>query len=443
MSKRTEVRYIGGKKAIWTRNFTIITAGSAVSLIGNAVSGFAIGILVLDYTNSPFLYALYLVVYNLPKMLSPVLAGPYLDRFSRKKVIYSLDFFSSAIYILMWFFTSEGIFSYAVFLAAIMLIGTVDSVYSVAFDSLYPNLVEKSNLPKAYSVSSVLHSLASMVVPIASFVYNYTGLSALFLFNAATFFTAALCETQIKYSESHASLKKRLSLKEYCDDFKEGVKYISNEKGIFLITAYVTVSMFAGGGIRTLLLPFFKSNAGLFEGIAAYLPNADSAGVTVFTLVTFMGVFGRVAGGFVNYRLRIPMNKRYVTAVCVYALIAVLQGVYLLFPIWAMLVAFFIVGIAGVTSYNIRISATQAYIPDTVRGRFMGAFQMICAAGTVLGQLLSGVLAELFEQRAAAAVFSFINLAGILLIIVRGKIHVVKIYEYKYRMGREMSNVKI
>ncbi len=39
---------------LWNRNFTIITIGTIVSMLGNSVSGFAISILVLDYSAQPF-----------------------------------------------------------------------------------------------------------------------------------------------------------------------------------------------------------------------------------------------------------------------------------------------------------------------------------------------------------------------------------------------------
>ena len=83
---------------LWTMDFTIIPIGSIISMLGNAVSGFAIGLVVLDYTNSTFLYALFMVICNMPKIVVPLFVGPYLDRFSRKKVIYSLDFLSAFIY---------------------------------------------------------------------------------------------------------------------------------------------------------------------------------------------------------------------------------------------------------------------------------------------------------------------------------------------------------
>ena len=35
---------------LWTRDFTIITLGSVISMLGNSMSGFALSLLVLDYT---------------------------------------------------------------------------------------------------------------------------------------------------------------------------------------------------------------------------------------------------------------------------------------------------------------------------------------------------------------------------------------------------------
>ena len=42
---------------LWTRDFTIITIGSVISMFGNALAGFAISLFVLDYTDTPLYYA--------------------------------------------------------------------------------------------------------------------------------------------------------------------------------------------------------------------------------------------------------------------------------------------------------------------------------------------------------------------------------------------------
>ena len=79
------------KNKLWTKDYTIITVGSAVSMFGNAMVGFAISLYVLDYTKSPYLYSLYVFFYTLPQIFAPLFAGPLMDRFSRRRTIYLLD----------------------------------------------------------------------------------------------------------------------------------------------------------------------------------------------------------------------------------------------------------------------------------------------------------------------------------------------------------------
>ena len=114
-----------GKNTLWTRDFTIITIGTVVSMLGNAVSGFAIGLLVLDKTDSVMLYALFMVCYSLPRIVLPMIAGPYLDRFSRKRVIYSLDFLSAALYAIFFVLLLKGYFNYTAYLLISMLMGAM------------------------------------------------------------------------------------------------------------------------------------------------------------------------------------------------------------------------------------------------------------------------------------------------------------------------------
>ena len=109
---------------LWTYDFTVITIGSVVSIVGGTLSGFAISLLVLDYTGSTFLYMLFNVCYQLPMLVCPILAGPYLDRMSRKKVIYTLDFFSAGFYVLLYVLLRNGWFNYPLLLTGCVLEGS-------------------------------------------------------------------------------------------------------------------------------------------------------------------------------------------------------------------------------------------------------------------------------------------------------------------------------
>lgn len=366
---------------LWTKNFTIITIGSAISMMGNMVAGFAIGLLVLEKTDSTFLYSLFMVFYNMPKVVAPIMAGPIVDRFSRRRIIYTLDFTSAVIYLFMFIVLNSDFFNFFALLAVCIVIGSIDGIYTVAYESFYPNLITAGNFRQAYSISSMLMPLASFMTPVASAVYNVLGnLAPLFLFNSVTFLVAAICETQIKHEEEHGQNRFASGTKSYLSDFRQGFEYIKNEKALIVITGYFFVCNMAGGVMNTMLLPFFKNNAQLFSHIPIDV-------ITLYTLITTTGLLGRFTGGMIHYKFKYPADKKFAIAIFVYFACSVCDGFKLWLPVPLMFAVFFFVGIISVTSFNIRISATQSYVPDNVRGRFNGTFQMITTMGTLTGQI--------------------------------------------------------
>ncbi|HBL83697.1 MAG: hypothetical protein A2Y17_08845 [Clostridiales bacterium GWF2_38_85] len=417
------------KNKLWTRDFTILTLGSIVSMFGNAASGFAISILVLDYTNSTFLYAFFMVVYFIPHIIAPLFAGPYMDRFSRKKVIYTLDFISAGMYVIVFALIFSGWFNYPIFLMLTLLIGCIDSVYSVAYDSLYPNLVTEGNLSKAYSISSIIYPIASVMVFVSSIIYSVLGTVApIFAFNAITFLVAAIFETRIEYHEKHIKSKKKekFNLEKYKTDFIEGFNYIKGEKGLMVITIYFFITMFANGASSTLTLPFFKNNTLLFPQYELF--GFIITSIVWFSIISGIGVLGRLIGGVIHYQYKYPIEKKFNIALFVYTTISIIEAFTLYLPVWVMMINFFIVGILGVTSFNIRISATQAYVPDSKRGRFNGTFQMFMSFGAILGQLAAGSLGEFVPERIVIMAFMGINMLAVYFVMYKGRKHVKVIY---------------
>lgn len=411
---------------LWTRDFTIITLGTVVSMLGNAISGFAISLLVLDYTGSTFLYVLFMVCYQLPHLVAPLVAGPLLDRISRKKVIYRLDFLSAGIYLLLGLLIAGGNFNYAILLGTSLLIGTIDSVYVVAYDSFYPNLISEGNFSKAYSISSMIYPLAQVMLPIAAMVYEALGnVYPLFFFNAATFFAAACAERAIRYQETHMATAVQVSglsgLRRFRSDFKEGLAYIKGEPGLMVIAAYFTLNALTGNGTMTLQLPFFRNHAALFAAIPI-------SAVTLYTIIGSFDTVGRLVGGVAHYRFRYPTEKKFAIAFFVYFTITVLDMFRLFLPVPLMALTMLLAGLMGVTSYNIRISATQDYVPDGKRARFNSTFLVLTTAGGVLGQLLAGGLGEYLPERGIILGLGAINLVVVLLLMGRGGKHVKPIY---------------
>jgi len=275
-------------------------------------------------------------------------------------------------------------------------------------------MVAEGNYRKAYSVSSMIMPLSAIVLPVAAFLYERIGIGQILIFSAVAFFIAACVETQMRANETHLRNKlERYTISEFKTSLKEGIEYIKGEKGLLVITAYFFVSNFAWSS-ENLLLPFFSSTPHL--------------GVMRYTYYVMAGVLGRFIGGAVQYKLDLPKDKKFLIAVFVYITFSIIAMGVLFTPIYVMIVLSFIVGLLTVTSYNIRISTTQSYIPDTKRARFNGTFQMIMNTGTIGGQLIAGALADIIPIRAVVIIFNSICLIAVFAIMWHGRKHVIPIY---------------
>lgn len=408
------------KTPLWTRDFTIITAGTVVSMFGNAMSGFAMSLMVLDISDSTLLYAVYIAMYTVPQLIVPVLSGALLDRYSRKKTIYTLDFISAGLYVIMAGVLATGWFSFPVFAGYCFLLGSIESAYMVAYESFYPLLISEGNYQKAYSIQSMLETTSAVMVPVSAFLYKGIGIAPLLAANGVCFFIAAVMETQIRAEEEYIETQKDTALKDagkarqMFADTREGFAYLRSEKGLMAIALFFAVIAVTGGVSNVITLPYFK--------------NTFDNGEYIYMLVWGCGLAGRAIGGGVHYKTVIPAAKRYIVALVLYIINALNEGFYLFFPVPVMMVMCFIIGIGGVTTYTIRISATQSYVPDEKKGRFNGAFNMLFMIGALAGEMIAGLASEAVSERTVLMAAMLAQAVLALVIIGGSKRHVEEIY---------------
>ena len=401
---------------LWTKNFTIITLGTAVSLFGNVISGFATGLLVLDYTGSVFLFAIYMILFDLPRVIMPQVIGPILDKFSRRKMIYTLDFMSAAIYGLFGLILLKGDINYVLLTIGCAILGIISSIYTVAYDSFYPLLITEGNMGKAYSISSTMESLLMIVTPLSAYLYHTIGIAPLFFIDCASYFIAAVFETQIRVKEEYVIEKgQKFGLSQYKETFKEGMDYLKLEPGLMAVACYFMFSSFSGGANMIIGLPYFR---GVYGTMGEY----------IFMIVGGAMMVGRLLAGVFHYRHKLKPESKFKIAFIVYLSIAIIGGSYLFTPIPCMVAMTFASGVLGMTSYNIRISSTQAYVPHEKKGRFNGTFQMMSTFGMLAGELLAGAMADFMDKRMVLVCFSALEFAAAWMFMYRKRKDVSKIY---------------
>lgn len=407
-------------KTLWTRDFTIITLGSVVSMLGNSMAGFAMSLMVLDVSKSTWMFAIYMASFTVPQLLVPIFSGAVLDRFSRKKMIYLLDFASAALYALLAVVLHMGWYHFTAFIMYTFVLGCIQSIYMVAFDSFYPLLITEGFYQKAYSIASTLEMLTSFMIPIATFLYKLFGLEVLLVINAVSFLVAAVMETQISHQEAYVEAQKATRdeeityFRQVFRDLKEGVEYVKTERGLQAIVLYFAFAAVCYGAGDVIALPYFK---------ATY-----HNGEYLFMLVWGASAIGRMIGGALHYKFALPAKHRYAIALCVYLVINVMGATYLFLPLGFMVLFQFMDGILGVTSYTIRISATQSYVPDEKKGRFNGMYNMMFSGGILVGQLLAGALTVVLSERMTVFACSMVAVLAAAIFIGGNKKHIAPIY---------------
>lgn len=403
---------------LWNRNFTILTIGSFISAFGSAAAGIAFGILIYTKTGSPLTLALFTIANIIPRMITAIFVGPFIDRHSRVKLIYRIDFFYSIFFAFVSVVLFSGYFDVLIFTLIASLFGIIDTVYQIAFTSLFPEVISQGNHSKAYSISSLIWPIsAAIMAPIATYmIENFAdGVAILMVFNAVTFFVTASIETLIKVNETLNTKKDGVKFS-FFEDLKEGIRYYKVERGILGIGVLFAAFSFVYAASDLLRMPYFV--------------NHPTLTLQHFSLLISASAIGRMVGGVIHYIFKYPTAKKYLIAVSVYLTVEIMGATLLFMPYVIMVAVSFIVGLLSVTSFNIRMSATQTYLPGHIRGRINSTQQLLWNLGTIFGTLTIGLIAEFsgLDYRLVIMMASVVSISAIFLIPIRMKDEFKKIY---------------
>ena len=406
------------KNTLWTKNFTIITLGTVISAIGGVAMGFALSFVVFDNTGSTLMMALFAAASSLPGIILPVLLSPYLDNFRRKPVIVGLDYLSAVIYLLFGLYLLKHSFSLPLYLLFSLACGSIGSVYNLAYESLYPNLIPEGFAQRGYTVSGMLYPTVTMVMtPVASILYTRLGLGVLCIGEGLLLAAAASVETQIRVEE-HTKPGGKFSFSDYIGDFKEGFRYLKKEKGLLRIYGYMPITQGISQATEPLIRAWFRTAPGL--------------NLTMYALFTTAEFIGRTIGGLVHYKFEIPPEKRFSLAYLVYVTYNIMDTVLLWLGFPLMLVNRGICGFLGINSATLRASSVQNYLPDNMRAKVNAVFNMLYALVPTLLTLAVGALGEMMDYRLCVTLVSAAGLLPCYLIMWRGREDVKKVYNRKY-----------
>ena len=286
------------KRTLWTRDFTRITAATALGAAGGIISQFALSFLVFDETGSTLAAALSVAIQLIPMVLLPLIIAPMMDRLPRKPFLVWGDLLNGVCYAGAGIFLLHNAFSYTAYLAFSLLVSCLGAFDELAYNSFYPLLLPEGQEERAYTVSAMLYPILKvLMMPLAALLYDTLGVGRLLLIQAVLSVLAALIENSIHVQENRRDQEPLLSLKTWWRDVREAAAYLRQERGLHGLYTYMAVTNGMAMGYAPLLIAFFRTAQGFTTAMYSFFSVAE------FT--------GRTIGGVVRYRFSLPERKRF------------------------------------------------------------------------------------------------------------------------------------
>ncbi len=389
-------------KRLWTKDFSLITAGTIVSAIGGEAISLPVSLLVFDETGSTFLSALLFIAGFVPDILLSVLIAPLIDRAKKKPIVVSIDILMAILFLIAGFTVARREFSFSVYMVMMLVLGLLSLIYRLAFSAWYPDLITPGLEQKGYAVSSTIYPTVMIVMaPVAAFLYQTVPIDRIFVFMGIMLLLSA--GFKIYISGDMPKANGTLTLTSYLHELKSGFVFVKDEKGLRNIYTYLGVSNGVSMGNWLMYQAYFQTTAAL--------------GVTLFGFLRSAETLGRAIGGVLQYRIEVPPKKRYGFTKFVYTVYESIDMSMLFLPYPLMLVGRFVCGILGVSSATIREAAVQSYLPREMRARVNALTETYFSLSIILFQFLAGWLGEMLSYRTVVVILGSLVLVTIFSLI--------------------------
>ncbi|NLY20448.1 MAG: MFS transporter [Tissierellia bacterium] len=403
------------RKNVWSKDFTLIIIGTVISAIGGVAMGVPLSLYIFDETGSAFLSSILFISAFIPQTILPVLVAPIIDRSRKKKFIVGLDYLMGTIYILTAIIVRNIGFHFAFYMALNFVFGAINTVYQLAYQSWFPDLIPEGFEQQGFSVSSSIYpSIIIVMSPFATYLYSIWHMSSLFLLVGVLMIIAASFELLISNTYRN-TIAEKFSFDDYKKDLLDGIRFIKEEAGIRNIYSYMCVSNGVANGSSILIQSHFQTSSSLTLTMLAFLKSIE--------------MVGRIIAGFIQYKIVIPPKKRYGITKFVYIFYDIMDGILLFLPYPLMMINRFLAGFAGMTSATVRETAIQAYLPPDVRAKVNALFSVAVSMSIILFQLIAGSMGDLIGFRISTVILALITLVGVIIFIIKPTEINKKVYE--------------
>jgi MFS family permease len=326
------------------------------------------------------------VVRFLPVLVFSLLGGLVADQFNRRSIVLitqtTLMLIAGVLGLLTWLGTIQLWHIY-------LLVGI--QAFATSFDgparaALVPNLVNREDLPNAFSMTSLAQNVGAIIGPLFSgIVIASLGQQWTYWINAISFLAVIISLLMIGAIPQTPVVHIGNNWLQW-STIKEGIQYIIAQP---IILSSMILDFFA---------TFFSSANTLLPFVARDILNV---GAVEYGWLSAAQSVGSVAVAFYisqNTRMR-RQGVILLSAVGMFGVGTILFGASTSF--WLTMLSLVVIGGSDTISTILRNTIRQLITPDEMRGRMTSINQIFFMGGPQLGEIESGIVAQAFGVPAA------------------------------------------
>lgn len=394
------------------RDFALLWLAGLISLTGDRAMLTALPFYVYGQTGSTLATAAMFVAYYLPMVLLGSVAGVFVDRWDRKRIMVATNLLQTAATLLLLLVRS-GEWLWLVYL--VVFVETAAGMFfGPAENALLPRLVREEDLLSANALNALNNNIARLAgPPLGGALFGLFGLGSVALVDSASFLIAGLLISLISVSSkprrrAGATDAVVSSWVGVWREWLEGLRLVRGDRPIAALFVVLTVTSFGGAIIDPLYAPFVHS---VLHGGAVALGWFSTAGAV-----------GGLLGGLIVGRFGRRAQPRQLVGCGTAAAGVLMLVLYNQTSLPAALVLGALLFVPIVASGVGAQTLLQTGVPDRYRGRVSGALNTTVALIGLVALGLAGVLGELWGIVPLLSVAGGITLlAGVLALVLLPK----------------------
>src|SRR5712691_685575 len=379
--------------------FRRLWAGTTLSSVGGALTGFAVILQVYDLTRSPFAVGAVGVAEMVPTLAVGLLGGSVADAADRRKLVLVTSSCMAAVSAALAAQAVAGLRLVWLLYALVAVQSALSGVDRPARSTFIPRLLPAGQLPAGLALSRLSFQVMLTAGPaLAGLIAAapHLGLPACYLIDAVSFAAALYGVARLPAMRPQGG-----AARPGPRAVAEGIRFIRRSQ------------VLAGAFLADLNATIFALPLALFPAI-----NAERFGGDPRTLGLFTAAIG--LGGLVSAALSGPVScvsrqgREMLAATVVWG--AAFAGFAVAPGLWLTLSLLAVAGAADTFTVVFRGAIVQAVTPDQLRGRILAADYVVGAGGGQLGSLQAGALGSLTSPVISALSGGLVTIAGAVVI---------------------------